>query len=152
MLLQKNEIREEIKNLTQKLSSQQKSEQQTNVLKYTTVHLKQKSSGNFSHLMPNKMHKLLSQRASNLNVDLIDVVEPKRNPIYDSKVSQRQDHQVSRFNDLESGGRTIETTPFKKYSEYKQISEEQRFESQREPIRIPQLNYVIEPESNSNYA
>ncbi len=69
--------------------------------------------------MPNKMHKLLSQRASDLNVDLLDVVDPKRNPVYEKKTNQRPDIIVSNFNALESGGHTIETTPFKKYSEYK---------------------------------
>jgi hypothetical protein len=65
------------------------------------------------------MHKLLSQRASDLNVDLLDVVDPKRNPIYENKTNQKPDIIVSNLNALESGGRTIETTPFKKYSEYK---------------------------------
>jgi hypothetical protein len=66
------------------------------------VHLKQKSYGNNSHLLPNKMHKLLSQRASDLNMDLLDV----ENPIYESKSNQRREVvvQPTNFGALESGG------------------------------------------------
>ena len=75
-------------------------------------------------------------------MDLLDV----ENPIYESKSNQRRAVvvQPTNFGALESGGWTIETTPFKKYSEYKQIGDEKRFESQREPIRIPKLT-VAEP-------
>lgn len=48
------------------------------------------------------MHKLLSQRASDLNMDLLDV----ENPIYESKSNQRREVvvQPTNFGALESGG------------------------------------------------
>jgi hypothetical protein len=76
-------MREGIKTLTSKLIGQQKNDPQVNALKYTTVNLKQKSTGNNFHQIPNKMHKLLSQRESDLNMDLLDV----ENPVYESKNS-----------------------------------------------------------------
>jgi len=48
------------------------------------------------------MHKLLSQRATDLNLDLLDV----ENPIYESKSKQRREvvAQPTDFGALESGG------------------------------------------------